>query len=111
MVERHATVSRRIVTTVMQRIEGAPELGIKPIDPNILTAPDLARLLTVAAKLERLSRGVPAEPTEDAAAQMWQQTSDDLRLMLENPGLAEKAEDFAIELEKAKLRKQTRSDG
>jgi hypothetical protein len=109
MVDRHATISRRILTTVAQRIQGTPggpgQKAVAPLDPNTLDAADLARLLQVAATLERLSRGAPTERIETSRNE--QQMSPALQILMEDQELAEQAENLAIELAKRRLRKET----
>lgn len=107
MVDRHATISRRILTTVAQRIQGTPggpgQKAVQPLDPNTLDAADLARLLQVAANLERLSRGVPTEVIETTRSDGGM--SPALQILMEDQELAEQAENLAIELAKRRLRK------
>lgn len=56
MAERHAKLAQAALTRVAQRLGD--------LDPEDLKPGDIARILEVATKLERLSRGEPSEHVE-----------------------------------------------
>jgi hypothetical protein len=64
MVVRHARISSAILTKVAQRVIGDETSGIPALDPAELSAADVGRLLDIAVKNERLSRGVPASVSQ-----------------------------------------------
>ncbi|TAM68311.1 MAG: hypothetical protein EPN50_05040 [Chloroflexota bacterium] len=90
MVKLHARTARAVVNVVARRVLGDEARGIQAIDPNTLGPQDLARLLDVAVKVERLSRGAPTESVEvhDIASQVR-------RLALEQ-GFSEEETEAAI---------------
>ena len=48
-----------MLSKVAQRLIGDEAAGIRPLDANKLTPMELARLLEVGVRIERLRRGVP----------------------------------------------------
>ncbi|HEX5467076.1 MAG TPA: hypothetical protein VFW92_10435 [Candidatus Limnocylindrales bacterium] len=68
MVKLHARTARAVINAVARRVVGDEAHGVAAIDPNTLGPQDLARLLDVAVKIERLARGVPSEVVETRAS-------------------------------------------
>jgi hypothetical protein len=102
MAKFHANLSRQTLNLVARRIVGDPAAGVDPLDPGKLTAGDIARLLSVAAGLERLSRG---EPTERIAGQI-EGAEDDIaaRAVLGDPMLALRLREIEADIEQAARR-------
>jgi hypothetical protein len=95
MVQRHAALSRAILAVVADAVLGNEDKGIEPMDPAKLQPRDVARLVSEAGKLERLSRG---EPTETTAVVTMEPTADRaeagerMRRLLADPELLDAAE-------------------
>jgi len=61
MAQRHARTAQALMTTVARRVIGDEAHGIAALDPNTLNGTSLARLLEVAVRIERQSRGEPGQ--------------------------------------------------
>ena len=59
MASRHARVSSLVLSKAMQRLVGDENNNVTALDLNTLTANDVARLIDLAVKVERVSRGEP----------------------------------------------------
>jgi hypothetical protein len=59
MANRHARIGMQGLNTVIRRLIGTET--VEAIDPNTLSAQDIARLADVFVKIERLSRGESTE--------------------------------------------------
>ena len=59
--------------------------GLESLDPHSMRAADIARLLEVAGRLERVSRGVLDEPPEYQPTQVLR--ADTIRALLKGEGL------------------------
>lgn len=57
MSERHARMAVSVLNKVVSRLIGDKANNVLPIDPASLNARDLATLLDIGVKVERLSRG------------------------------------------------------
>lgn len=57
MSERHAKLAVSVLNKVVSRLIGDKANNVMPIDPASLNARDLATLLDIGVKVERLSRG------------------------------------------------------
>ncbi|HYY02640.1 MAG TPA: hypothetical protein VE736_02035 [Gaiellaceae bacterium] len=66
MNAEHATIAFEGLRLVMQRLVGDDAAGVTAIDPNRLSARDIAALAPVLAKMERLARGAETERVENA---------------------------------------------
>lgn len=98
MAERHARIGQQMLNAVAKRLVGTEDGKVDPIDPNILTPTELARITEVASRLERLARG---EPTENVAAALTGNGSlDDMRRMaqaaMEDPETRELARQLLV---------------
>jgi hypothetical protein len=61
MNDRHARIAMATLQKVAQRLVGDEANEVQAIDPNDLSASDLAKLAEVATKIERLARGEETE--------------------------------------------------
>ena len=78
MQDRHAAIAAACLDRVAQRLE--------TLDPNALRPSDVARLLEVASRAERMARGVLAdEPSVQERG--WTISAGDLRRKLKEGGL------------------------
>lgn len=63
MVDRHGRAFQALFAKAMQRVVGSPDNGVQPIDMNDVGYRDLVSGVVELAKMERTTRGVPAEHT------------------------------------------------
>lgn len=106
MIELHAQTARRMMQWVGRRLIGE---GDTPLTVDDLTPADLVRMMESAAKLERLSRGVPTEHVEQSGT-VDHDLTPALQILLEDQELAVQAENLAIAMAKKQLRKEARGE-
>jgi len=97
MVDFHARLARQVLNKVAQRIVGNDEAGVVALDPNSLSAADVARWLDTAAKLERLSRGEPTA-IERRDTGLQEATAEVREMIKTNPHLALKMRELSLEI-------------
>ena len=103
MRQYHGRLARQLLNKVAQRIMGYEdpekpgEMLVQPLDPNELSPSELVRFMAEAVKVERLSKGDASEIVETLGGETT--VNVDIRhIVAENPVLALRARDLALDL-------------